>query len=428
MHCYLRGLNHKTAPAAMREKLALTADTKRRVLSALSTAGIPEAVILATCNRTEFYVAGAGPDRLASVTREVIAELIPGSEDVDEEHWYEAGYGDAVEHLLRVAAGLDSMVLGEPEILGQVREAWDMAREVGSTGAFFNEVFQRCFRVAKRVRTETDIGAGSVSLASAAHQTLLAELGTLSGKHAVLLGTGEIAAQVVKYLSSAGLARLSVVSRTLERAEQFAARYAAEPLHIDQLPYALADADALVTATACPTPLVTRETGHGVSRRIAMVDLAHPRNIAADVGDLPGVTLHAIDDLKRKIEEGLARRRAQAPIADAMVRREVHALASWHCSRPLTQMVKDFRLTFEKTRMLEMTRAAADASDAEIAALDEVSRRLLAKLLHDATLSMKSLDLRDDRDRERLAAMASMFSLRSAAIPSHAVRHLEAAD
>jgi len=412
----------------VREKLALSPDTKRRVLAALSSAGIPEAVILATCNRTEFYVAGAGPDRLAAVTRDVIAELVPDSEGVDDEHWYEAGYGDAVEHLLRVAAGLDSMVLGEPEILGQVRQAWDLAREAGSTGAFFNEVFQRCFRVAKRVRTETGIGAGSVSLASAAHQTLVAELGTLTGKHAVLLGTGEIAAQMVKYLSSAGLARLSVVSRTVARAEEFAAQYGAEPVHIGDLGRNLGEADALVTATACPTPLVTRDTAPDISRRVAMVDLAHPRNIAADVGDLPGVSLHAIDDLERRIEEGLARRRAQAPIADAMVRREVHALAAWHCSRPLTQMVKDFRRTFEHTRMVEMTRAAADSTDAELAALDEVSRRLLGKLLHDATLSMKSLDLRDDRDRERLDAMAGMFSLRGAAAPKHAWHHREAAD
>lgn len=424
----MRGLNHKTAPAVIREKLSLTPDTKRRVLAALSSAGIPEAVILATCNRTEFYVAGASPRHLESTTQRVIEELVHGSADVAEEHWYEAGYGDAVEHLLRVAAGLDSMVLGEPEILGQVRAAWDFAREAGSTGTFFNEVFQRCFRVAKRVRTETGLGSGAVSLASVAHQTLVAELGTLAGKRAVLLGTGEIAGQMAKYLGSAGLARLAVVSRTLERATEFASGHGAQPFAIADMRRVLSDADALVTATSCPTAVVTTNSMPDGDRRIAMVDLAHPRNIDPSVGDLPRVTLHAIDDLERKIDEALERRRAQVPLADEMVRREVHRLAAWHCSRPLTQMVKDFRRSFEKSRRVEMTRQAADLNEAEIAALDEVSLRMLGKLLHDPTLHLKSLDLRDAADHGRLAEIARMFHLRRTATPRPGWGDLEAAD
>jgi|SaaInl4_135m_RNA_FD_contig_31_2219738_length_1443_multi_12_in_0_out_0_1 glutamyl-tRNA reductase len=428
MHCYLCGLNHDTAPAAVREKLALTADDTRNVLAALSAAGIPEAVILATCNRTEFYVAGASPKVLAEVTRRVIGDLIPSARDIDEEHWYEAEYGDAVERLLRVASGLDSLVLGEPEILGQVRAAWNLARDAGCTGTFLNEVFQRCFRVAKRVRTDTGIGAGAVSLASAAYQTLCAELGTLAGKTVVLLGTGEIAGQMAKYLSSADVARFCVVSRSFERAREFAAPHAAEAFAVDDLPALLADADALVTATSCPTAVVTPITVGSRSSRIAMVDLAHPRNIAPEVGDMPGVALHAIDDLKRKVEEGLARRRARVPEANALVRREVRRLAEWHCSRPLTQSVKDFRGSFEKTRRVEMTRAAVGLDDASLTALDEVSRRLLAKLLHDATLRMKSLDLRDPRDRERLAAIGQAFSLGAEPAPRHTWADLEAAD
>ncbi len=428
MHCYLRGLNHETAPAAVREKLALSADDTRDILTALSAAGIPEAVVLATCNRTEFYVAGAPPHVLAAVTRRVIGDMVPSARDIHEEHWYEATYGDAIERLLRVASGLDSLVLGEPEILGQVRSAWNLARDAGCTSTFFNEVFQRCFRVAKRVRTETGLGSGAVSLASAAYQTLRADLGTLTGKTAVLLGTGEIAGQMAKYLLSGDMARVCVVSRSVERAAEFAEPLGAEPFAIDALPSLLAEADALVTATSCPTPLVTPDTLTGPSSRLAIVDLAHPRNVSHEVGELAGVTLHAIDDLKRKVDEGLAARRARAPEAEAFVRREVRRLAEWHGSRPLTQSVKDFRASFEQTRRAEITRAAAGLDDASLAALDELSRRLVAKVLHEPTLSMKSLDIRDPRDRQRLAAIEQAFSLRAEPAPRPTWADLEAAD
>ncbi len=265
-------------------------------------------------------------------------------------------------------------------------------------------------------------------MASVAHQTLISELGTLSGRTVVLLGTGEIAAQMASYLASSAVARMCVVSRSVERASEFAAASGAEPFAVEALPQLLAEADALVTATSCPTAVVTPDKVRQRSSRIAMVDLAHPRNIAPEVGDIHGVALHAIDDLKQKVEAGLAQRRARAPEAAALVRREVRRLAEWHCSRPLTQSVKDFRHSFEKTRRVEVTRAAARLDDAPLAALDELSRRLVAKLLHEPTLHMKSLDLGDPHDRKRLAEIKRAFSLSDESAPKPAWADLEAAD
>ena len=320
------------------------------------------------------------------------------------------------------------MVLGEPEILGQVRAAWELARQAGSSGPFFNEVFQRCFRVAKRVRTETGLSAGAVSLASVTHQTLTGDLGDLAGKRAVIMGTGEIAGQMAKYLAAAGLRQLTIVSHSAGRASEFASLHGARGVPVSGLPQALATADTLVTATSCPTAVVTVAAMPTEPGRVSMIDLAHPRNIAPAVGDLPGVTLHAIDDLRCRVEAGLQQRRAQVPKAEAMVRREVRALAAWHCSRPLTQMVKDFRASFEQSRRVEMTYAASTLNEAQLAALDEASRRMVGKLLHEATLHLKPLDPRLAADRHRLDEIVTLFALRPTAAAKPAWADLEAAD
>ena len=192
MFCYVRGVNHNSAPVEVREELAFDSSDLGGVLDVFSQEGIQESFVLATCNRTEFYVAGNPPEELSRITDRVIDRLAGVEAAREPSYWYERRDRAAVEHLFRVAGGLDSMVLGEPEILGQVKRSFDVAREADTVGVFLNEVFKRCCHVAKRVRTETALGVGSVSVASATRDVLSKELGSLTNRRILLLGTGEI--------------------------------------------------------------------------------------------------------------------------------------------------------------------------------------------------------------------------------------------
>jgi glutamyl-tRNA reductase len=413
-------MNHNTAPVEVREQLAFSARQMQTVLDALSAEGAQECLVLSTCNRTEFYVAGSPPDELAGIVRRALPHFVGGAVIQTPEYWYERENGEAVSHLFRVASGMDSLVLGEPEVLGQVKEAFDSARAADTIGVFLGEVYRRCLHVAKQVRTETSLGFGSVSLASAALNVLEQELGGLTDRHVALLGTGEIAAQAATAVASASPATFWAASRSRERAEQFAVEHGARPLLTTDKPAYLPVVDAIICATACPSPIlrVADIAGHVPQQRqrpLVIVDLAHPRNVEPDVRTLSFVRLYAMDDLRTVIERNLVRRRAELPFAEAIVRRETAQLATWHASRPLTAVIKDFRRTFEEVRRQEVERLRTRLSEAEWRATDEASRRILAKLLHIPTLALKSLNVDDPADRERLAAVVAMFDLRPSA-------------
>lgn len=415
MHCYVRGMNHNTAPVEVREQLAFQVDELARIFDAFSEGGVPEALVLTTCNRTEFYIAGGDSLSHSPVMSRVLQRFVDPEIVNDETYWYERRDEDAIGHLFRVASGLDSLVLGEPEILGQVKLSFDVARQCGAVGVFMSEVFHRCMHVVKRVRTDTAIGVGSISLASASSDMLARELGPLSSKRLVLIGTGEIAQQVVTYLGKASPLELTVVSRSQSRAERLAGEHGATPMTMSGIESLLARADGVVCATSSSAPVVDASMLAPIMAQrnhpIVLIDLAHPRNVDPDVRSLSDVRLYAMDDLRIVVDQNLDRRRAELPQAEAIIARETAQLATWHRSRPLMQTVKDFRAQFEEIRQEELKRLRSKLSDLEWDAADEASRRIVAKLLHRPTLALKAMDPNDPQDREKLELLAAVFGL-----------------
>src|SRR5665213_877898 len=324
------GLNHKTAPVALREKVAFSEERLLAALRALrQEVGVAEVVILSTCNRTELYWAGSASG----------AEL---------SQWLERHHGNNLdlaaslyvnedstggEHAFSVAAGLDSMVLAEAQILGQLKDAYRVAQETGSTGPSLNKLFQAAFSAAKRVRSETRIGVNAVSLASATVSLARRVYSDLSAQSALMIGAGEMTALAARYFTSAGVKRMVIANRTLSRAQILAAELNAYAVGLGDLEKELAEADIVISCTGSPVPIITKRATEAAIRArrrrpIFMVDLAVPRDIEPSVADLEDVYLFSIDDLQTLIDENRQQRAVAAEGARRVIDEEVaHFLA-----------------------------------------------------------------------------------------------------
>ena len=387
------GINHKTAPVALREKVAFS---EERLLAALRTlrqqAGVAEAVILSTCNRTEVYWAGSASG----------AEL---------SRWLERHHGHdldltsslyvhqeqrAVEHAFTVASGLDSMVLGEAQILGQLKDAYRVAQEAGSTGPALNKLFQAAFSAAKRVRSQTRIGENAVSIASAIVSLARRVYSDLSAHTALMVGAGEMNALAARHFMSAGVKRMVIANRTLARAQSLATELKADAAGLDDLDRELAQADIVISCTASLVPLITKsavEVAIRARRRrpIFMVDLAVPRDIDPAVADLEDVYLFSIDDLQQLIDENRQQREVAAGGARLLIDEEVARFLSetrahdaGPAIRALRQQADGIRLqTVEQARRL----LAAGKSPDEV--IDFLANTLTNRLLHSPTQALR---------------------------------------
>jgi glutamyl-tRNA reductase len=387
------GINHKTAPVALREKVAFT---EERLLAALQTlrreAGIAEVVIVSTCNRTEVYWAGSATG----------AEL---------SQWLERHHGNsldlasslyvhqeqqAVEHAFSVASGLDSMVLGEAQILGQLKDAYRVAQEAGSTGPSLNKLFQAAFSAAKRVRSETRIGENAVSIASATVSLARRVYSELSVHTVLMVGAGDMIALAARHFMSAGVQRMVIANRTLGRAQTLAAELKAYAVGLEDLDKELAQADIVIACTASTVPLITKsavEAAIGARRRrpIFMVDLAVPRDIDPAVADLEDVYLFSIDDLQQLIDENKQQRAAAAGGARVVIDEEVarfltesRAHDAGPAIRVLRRQAEEIRAqTAEQARRLLATGKSADE------AIDYLANTLTKRLLHGPTQALR---------------------------------------
>jgi glutamyl-tRNA reductase len=387
------GINHKTAPVALREKVAFT---EERLLAALQTlrreAGIAEVVIVSTCNRTEVYWAGSATG----------AEL---SQWLERHHGYSLDLASslyvhqeqrAVEHAFSVASGLDSMVLGEAQILGQLKDAYRVAQEAGSTGPSLNKLFQAAFSAAKRVRSETRIGENAVSIASATVSLARRVYSELSAHTALMVGAGDMIALAARHFMSAGVKRMVIANRTLGRAQILAAELKAYAVGLEDLDKELAQADIVIACTASTVPLITKsavEAAIGARRRrpIFMVDLAVPRDIDPAVADLEDVYLFSIDDLQQLIDENKQQRVAAAGGARLVIEEEVarfltesRAHDAGPAIRALRRQAEEIRAqTAEQARRLLATGKSADE------AIDYLANTLTKRLLHAPTQALR---------------------------------------
>ncbi|MEO6065213.1 MAG: glutamyl-tRNA reductase, partial [Lysobacterales bacterium] len=398
------GLNHQTAPLELRERVAFPSQDLGSALRALAAqAGVREAAILSTCNRTELYChVDVGSESMPGVW---MKQHYPSVAARLDEFLYRHTDAEAVRHVFRVATGLDSMILGEPQILGQVKQAWQAARDAQALDSTLDRMFQHTFAVAKRVRTETQIGAHPVSVAFAAvrlAQQLFAEPKSIT---ALLIGAGDTIELAARHLYQAGTARILIANRTLANAELLAASVDAEPLSLDHLDRHLAQADLVLSSTSSAEYLIHRDQVARAlrlrrRRPMLLIDLAVPRDIDPKVAELEDAYLYSIDDLGRVIEGNLNSRREAAQAAEAIIALHVEHFMSWQRTVGGLGPVRQLRAQGEAARDQLLAEASAQliAGRDPAATLQWLAHTLTGRLLHAPTANLRAAAARGDVD------------------------------
>lgn len=396
------GINHKTAPVALREKVAFSEDRLAAALRALRQEnGIAEAVILSTCNRTEVYWTGrAGGDELTQWL-----ERHHGNNLQLAANLYVHEESRAVQHAFSVAAGLDSMVLGEAQILGQLKDAYRVAKELGSTGPMLNKLFQAAFSAAKRVRSETLIGANAVSLAGATVSLARRVYSNLSAHTALMIGAGEMNALTARHFVSAGVKRIVIANRTLSRAQALASELRGHAAGLDDLVKELTEADIVIACTGSPTPLITKRAAEAAIRArrrrpIFMVDMSVPRNIEPTVAELEDVYLFSIDDLQQLVDENLQQREAAAGGARSLIEEEVARFLAESRVQDAGPAIRLMREQAEAIRQqtLDQARRMLNSGRPQGEVIEYLANTLMNRLLHGPTQALRQAAELEDKD------------------------------
>jgi len=382
------GVNHKTAPVQIRERLAFGPDIVVGALrAAVERAGVDEVVILSTCNRTEIYC--AGDSRSCGRVKEWITHFHGLSTEAVSPHVYEHRDRSAVAHLMGVASGLDSLVLGEPQILGQVKAAYQTAVDAGTTGKLLGRLFQHTFSVAKQVRTDTAIGSSPVSVAFAAVSLAKQIFANLHDQTALLIGAGETIELTARHLAQQNLGRMIVANRTVERAHALAEQFDGFAIALTEIPAHLAEADIVISSTASPLPVLGKGTVESALKRrkhrpIFMVDIAVPRDIEAEVGELDDIYLYTVDDLEEVIDENRRSRQQAADQAREIIDQQADDFIVWLRSLDALALIQGYRAQAESARDEVLTRALRMIENGKHPeeALRFLAHTLTNKLLH----------------------------------------------
>jgi glutamyl-tRNA reductase len=412
------GLNHHTAPLGVRERVVFHVERLGEALAEAKRVLAPEAAILSTCNRTELYLSG----ELDQDQRGAAAAWLAGYHRVDpgelSRYLYTLPREQAVRHAFRVASGLDSMVLGEPEILGQMKEAARSAEAAGTLGTVLGKLFQRSFAVAKEVRSTTQVGANSVSMAAAAVKLAARIFPSLKDQKLLLIGAGEMIELCATHFAAQGPARITVANRTLERAQALAHRFNGRAIELRELAAQLYEYDVVVSCTASSLPILGKgmvERALKARRRlpIFMVDLAVPRDIEPEVGELDDVFLYTIDDLQGIVQGNLDARRSAVEQAEAIIDTQVGQFMHWMQVRQSVPLIRALRDGAEDARRHEVERALRllARGDDPKRVLESLSQGLTNKLMHAPT---QALNEATGEERRTLAeTLARLFRIRS---------------
>ena len=417
MHLVLVGLSHHTAPVDVRERIGISRSMVPGALDKLAQDGCNDAVLLSTCNRTEVYAIAGDPVDMGARIATCLADYRGVAREEIDAALYVRTDADAARHLFRVAAGLDSLVVGEPEILGQVKDAYKVASEERGTGSVINRLFHGAFAIGKRVRTDTGLAEGAVSLSHAARTLARKIFGDLRSHHMVVLGAGEMARLCALHFHEQ-VASLTIATRTHDRGETLAADVSGRVVDWDDRLGAVAGADILVSATGAPDVVLTSADMRQAlaarrGRPLFVVDLAVPRDVAADVGSLEEVFLYNIDDLRGIVQENLARRQQAVEQAERLVNDEVTAWYGWVRSRAAIPTVVALRSRFERVRQAELERLAPKIAGLGPEArdrVDEITRLMIEKLLLTPTEQLKAIDDRETMDAYS-SALRRLFAL-----------------
>jgi glutamyl-tRNA reductase len=412
------GVSHKTAPVEVRERLALPDGRARQFIHELrGCADVREAVAISTCNRTELYLVVRDPVEAESAALSMLAGQAGIRPTELAQSIYSYRNCEAARHLFRVTAGLESMVLGEAEIQGQVKRAYEAALRSETVGPLNSRLFQAALQTGKRVRAETEIGLRALSLPAVAVALARELLGSLSGRSVVIVGTGETSELAARALSDSGARTVFVANRRRDRAISLARRYGGESVSFDELPAALMEADILVSATASPHLLLDAGALGEVmaqrrARRMLLIDLAVPRDIDAECAALDGVSLYDVDDLDAAVTRNRKVRQAEARRAEGIVEEEIQSFAAWLGSLEVLPTLSALRArgdAIAEQVVRENAGRFETASAADLERVRKIARTVVNRLLHEPTLRMK--ELRDDRVHARMALVRELFGL-----------------
>ncbi|SFT82236.1 glutamyl-tRNA reductase [Selenomonas sp. GACV-9] len=418
MELLMLGLNHKTAPVDVRERFSIPKQAVRNGLANLNEyEGLLEAVVLSTCNRSEMYAVVDDVRQDLPTLKQFLFDLTGNEENIDE-YLYHFAHEDCIRHLFKVASSLDSLVLGEGQILSQVKEAYAMGLEAGTTSTILNTLFHRAIATGKRVRTETRIQYNSVSISYAAVELARQELGGLEGSNALIFGAGKMAELTAQHLVAHGVKKIYVTNRHLERAEQLAERFDGEAIPFEEAMKQAVAVDVIVTSTGAPhyvikpwetRQLMTKRKG----RQLFLIDIAVPRDVDPDVGDIKGVTLYNIDALEEVVDEHIQERREEAEQAKEIVEEEVLSIEDkfqYLSFRPLMALLSE---RCERIRQREIKRASSklpDLTPEEQRQIEHMTRMIVRKILR---MPMMKLNASAGTPQEEfyIDAMRSLFKL-----------------
>ena len=405
MNLVALGINHQTAPVSLRERVAFADDSLAPALAALrALPQVAEVALLSTCNRTELYAISNDDGRALG---DWLASHPGGAHDL-QAYLYRHHNAEAVRHLFRVATGLDSLVLGEPQILGQVKHAWAAARAAGTLGNQLDRLFQHAFVTAKRARTDTRIGVNPVSVASAAVRLAQESFAHPADACVLLIGAGETIELIARHLVQSKVKRLLIANRTLVHAQELASRHGGVALPLAELDRHLGEADIVFSATASRVPILGRgEVSAALAQRkhrpMLLLDLAVPRDIAPEVGALQDVFLYTVDDLERAVEDNRRSRRDAADAAEAIVELQVARFVETLAAGPRTEPLRRLRAYGERARaeLLAKAKQQLTAGQDPHDVLEGLAHRLTNRLLHAPTAALHEAALRGDAELPR---------------------------
>jgi len=425
---YLFGLNHKTADVEVREAFALADGGVLEQALACRESPIREALVLSTCNRVEILVSGTQDADVAALVMSRWAGHCNRDAASLAPHVYAHTGTNAVEHVFRVAAGLDSMVLGEPQILGQLKDAYRRAVGNGATGVILNRLLHKAFSTAKKVRTATGIGASAVSISYAAVELAKRIFGETAGKQAMLIGAGEMAELAATHLLTAGISHLFVANRTFARAKELAERFNGTAIPFEELTGRLPDVDIVISSTGAPQAIIRAKDIKDVlkkrrQRPMFFIDIAVPRDIDPDVNSLDNVYLYDIDDLREVVEENLAQRKEEAARAGEIVLEQVESFSHWLKALDLSPTIVDVLRHGEDIAKRELCktlrRLGPDVSPETAKALERMALSISHKILHEPIVFLKRRS-RENAGERFLDLIRRIFDLDQETVPEDA--------
>ncbi len=409
------GTNHRTAPIGIRERLYFT----ERELSAaydglLNRCGFKEAVIISTCNRTEIYTVSDPFAMRYGDLLEFIFDYKDARSFAKPEHFYRYFASGASDHLFRVAAGIDSMIIGDIQILAQIKESYYYAEQRKATGFLTNRIFHTSFRVGKRARSETDIGEGAVSVSYAAVELASKIFADLSKKRALLIGAGETGELTAKHLKSKGIGELVITNRTRARSEELVAKLGGTVVDFDKFGEELVKTDIVISSIDAPEPIIKAEAVHEALKKrgkepIFMIDIGVPRNIDPACNKFDNVFLHDIDALHHIVDKNLEKRTGEIPKIDSIIRDELFGLFTWYNSLKLNPTINDLRQMFEFIRQAEVEKHQNKFREEDRELLDIVTKRIINKLLHTPMTALRSSN--GDPEEDTLTHISSIRKL-----------------